>query len=149
MDVDAHIDATVRALLHAQKEVDQAIKSASQAVGSLATRTMKQQIVGGHPVGKGRDSGSGIVAGKPSNMSGNLRRSIRSKTKQEGFGTYTVVTGAYQIYARALEFGHPRWANGVRYPFVAPTAKILLENNRARDLYVKAMRRALGKRGVL
>jgi hypothetical protein len=110
---------------------------------------MKEQIVGGHPVGTGRNAGSGIVAGKPSNMSGNLRRSIRSKTKQESFGNYTVVTGAYMVYARALEFGHPKWADGVRYPFVEPTAKILEENNRARDLYVKAMRRALTKRGVL
>jgi hypothetical protein len=147
MDVEAHINLTVSALLLKHKAIDAAVKSASQSVGSLATRTMKQQIVGGHPVGTGRDAGSNIEDGKPSNMSGNLRRSIRSKTVG-GMGQYTVTTGAYQIYARALEYGHPKWRSGVKYPFVAPTAKILLENNKARDLYVKALSRALSKRGV-
>ena len=47
------------------------------------------------------------------------------------------------VYARALEFGHPRWRSGVKYPFVAPTAKILSENNKARDVYVKELHRVL------
>jgi hypothetical protein len=148
MDVEAHISATISALKQTNVAVDEAVRDASRAVGSLATRTMKKQIVGAHPVGKPRSAGSGIEDGKPSNMSGNLRRSIRSKTTKEGFGQYSVVTGAYQIYARALEFGHPKWQSGVKYPFVAPTAKILLESNKARDLYVKALRRALSKRGM-
>lgn len=149
MNVETHINLTVRALLFKHNQIDEAVKMASRSVGSLATRTMKQQIVGGHSVGTPRSAGSGIEDGKPSNMSGNLRRSIRSKTTKESFGQYTVVTGAYQIYARALEFGHPKWQSGVKYPFVEPTAKILLENNKARNLYVKALSRALSKRGVL
>ena len=148
MDVSASIKKTLESLWKKPDLIDDAIKSASRSVGSLATRTMKEQIVGAHPVGTSRDAGSGIEADKPSNMSGNLRRSIKSKTTKTGLGEYTVVTGAYQIYARALEFGHPNWKSGVRYPFVEPTAKILEENNRARDLYVKALRRAMKKRGV-
>jgi len=150
MGIETNIDVTKRALLFKRKQLDEAVQAASRSVGSLTTRTMKQQIVGAHLIGTSRRAGEnrGIVAGKPSNVTGNLRRSIRSKTRQTGFGKYTVVTGAYMVYARSLEFGNPLWHTNARYPFVEPTAKLMSENDKARNQYIKAMRRALTKRGV-
>lgn len=142
MDVTTSITKTMEALTKISKQTDKAVLSATRKVGAEATRTMKKQIVGGHKLGTPRSAGENIVAGKPSNVTGNLRRSIRSSV--QGFnGRYTMTVGAYMVYARALEFGHPRWRSGVKYPFVAPTAKILSENNKARDVYIKELHRVL------
>jgi Bacteriophage HK97-gp10, putative tail-component len=141
-DVTVGVENTVHALSEMAKQADRAVLSATRKVANEATRTMKKQIVGGHKLGTPRSEGRNVVAGKPSNVTGNLRRSIRSTTK--GFnGRYTMVVGAYMVYARALEFGNPRWKSGVKYPFVAPTAKILSENNRARNIYTDELRRML------
>ena len=142
MDVTTNISKTIQGLNEIAKKTDKAVMTATRKVGAEATRTMKKQIVGGHKLGTPRSDGKNVVAGKPSNVTGNLRRSIRSTTK--GFnGRYTMVVGAYMVYARALEFGNPRWKSGVRYPFVAPTAKILNTNNLAREIYVKELHRVL------
>jgi len=141
-DVTVGVENTIHALSDIARKADKAVQSATRKVGQEATRTMKKQIVGGHKLGTPRSEGNNIVPGKPSNVTGNLRRSIRSTTK--GFnGRYTMVVGGYMVYARALEFGNPRWKSGVRYPFVAPTAKILFENNKARNIYTNELRRML------
>ena len=142
MGIEATTNKTIEALKEMAKKADTAVKTATRKVGSEATRTMKKQIVGGHSLGTPRSAGKGIVANKPSNVTGNLRRSIRSTTT--GFdGKYTMVTGAYMVYARSLEFGNPRWRSGSRYPFVEPTAKILSKNNKARDIYIRELHRVL------
>jgi hypothetical protein len=142
MAIDVDVTKTVKALEEMAAKTDKAVLTATRKVGNEATRTMKKQIVGGHKLGTPRSEGRNVVAGKPSNVTGNLRRSIRSTTK--GFnGRYTMVVGAYMVYARALEFGNPRWKSGVKYPFVAPTAKILSTNNYAREIYIVELERAL------
>lgn len=142
MGIEVNSKKTIEALFAMAQKTDKAVKTATQKVGSEASRTMKKQIVGGHKLGTPRSAGKGIVANKPSNVTGNLRRSIRSTTT--GFdGKYTMVTGAYMVYARSLEFGNPRSRSGSRYPFVEPTAKILSENNKARDIYIKELHRVL------
>jgi hypothetical protein len=142
MGIETTTNKTIEALKAMAKKADTAVKTATRKVGSEASRTMKKQIVGGHKLGTPRSAGKNIVAGKPSRVTGNLSRSIRSTTTGYN-GKYTMVTGAYMVYARSLEFGNPRSKSGSRYPFVAPTAKILSENNKARDIYIKELHRVL------
>lgn len=144
MDVTTDISKTMKALNGLHALADKAVKKATLTVAQETTRTMKKQIVGGHKLGTTRAEGKNIQAGKPSNVTGNLRRSIRYSVT--GFnGRYTAVVGAYQVYARALEFGNPRWASGARYPFVSPTAKIMSDGNKARKIYMTALEEALRK----
>jgi len=144
MDMIGDISKALKGLLLVETKVDKAVKTATQKVGADASRLMKKQIVGGHSYGTTRAEGEGIEPGKPSNVTGDLRRSIRSTIK--GFANqYVATVGPYMIYSRALEFGNPRWRSGVKYPFVAPTATLMSENNRARGIYQKALHEALSK----
>ena len=65
----------------------------------------------------------------PNVRTGNLRRSITTKAMPKGFqGLYTVEVSATMVYARAVEFGHPRWKPGVKYPYLGPAATKLSSN---------------------
>lgn len=65
----------------------------------------------------------------PNVRTGNLRRSITTRNPQKGFGgLYSLEVAATMVYARALEFGHPRWKPGVKYPYLGPAAKKLSDS---------------------
>lgn len=64
----------------------------------------------------------------PNVRTGNLRRSIRT-TAGKGFsGKYEAEVSATMVYARAVEFGHPKWPPGVKYPYLGPAARNLAAN---------------------
>jgi hypothetical protein len=64
----------------------------------------------------------------PNVQTGNLRRSIITKA-QKGFGgAYEAEVSATMVYSRAVEFGHPRWKPGVKYPYLGPAATKLSDN---------------------
>lgn len=139
MDVVANTGDTNNALAQMSAEMDNAIKFATTQVGQVAASQMQSLIVGRHKPGTPTPSMPGEP---PSNITGNLRRSIRSTVTGFG-GIYTATVGPYMVYARALEFGHPDWESGVKYPFVAPTATIMQANDRAKNIFVNAVRYAL------
>lgn len=61
----------------------------------------------------------------PNVRTGNLRRSITTHAMPKGFGTYEAEVRATMVYSRAVEFGHPRWKPGVKYPYLGPAARKL------------------------
>jgi hypothetical protein len=136
-------DKALKALQDIAIKADKAMLKASKKVGMDATRVMKKQIQGRHKLNTKRPNPAPPDK-SPMNVTGDLRRSIRSDVKK-GFIGYTVIVGAYQVYARQLEYGGKNWKSGAKYPFVEPTAKIMLTNNRAQNIYKNAMRDALSK----
>lgn len=76
----------------------------------------------------------------PNVRTGNLRRSIKAETPIKGFGgTYTSEVKATMVYARAVEFGHPRWKPGVKYPYLGPAAKRLSDNGTLSRVFTIAL----------
>ena len=76
----------------------------------------------------------------PNVRTGNLRRSIKAETPTKGFGgTYTSEVRATMVYARAVEFGHPRWKPGVKYPYLGPAAKRLSGNGTLSRVFTMAL----------
>jgi hypothetical protein len=143
MDVIANIEKTMKGLDKITQDTDKAVQKATKDVGAETERQMKKLIKGRHKPGTKTPSAPGSP---PTSISMGLKRSIKATDPKKGFGgSYTVTVGAYQIYARALELGHPRWGSGVNYPFVAPTAKLMRANNRARNIYFNALRSTLEK----
>lgn len=75
----------------------------------------------------------------PNVQTGNLRRSITTKA-QKGFGnTYEAEVSATMVYARAVEFGHPRWKPGVKYPYLGPAADRLSDNGTLSRVFTMAL----------
>lgn len=75
----------------------------------------------------------------PNVQTGNLRRSITTKA-QKGFGnTYEAEVSATMVYARAVEFGHPRWKPGVKYPYLGPAADNLSDNGTLSRVFTQAL----------
>lgn len=95
-------------------------KAAAYATG-MAALALERQIkinadTGVHPRGQGHLPGTGPG---PNRVTGNLIRSVVTEIRQ-GFGSYVATVGPTAEYARALEFGNPRWNSNVRYPFLIP-----------------------------
>lgn len=76
----------------------------------------------------------------PNVRTGNLRRSITTNPTPKGFdGTYTAEVKATMVYARAVEFGHPRWKPGVKYPYLGPAADKLSTNGTLSRVFTTAL----------
>lgn len=75
----------------------------------------------------------------PNVRTGNLRRSITTQSMPKGFGTYTAEVRATMVYARAVEFGHPRWKPGVKYPYLGPAAEKLSTNGTLNRVFTTAL----------
>ena len=138
-EIEVHAEATIKAFLAMPALVDAAIFNATTAVGMAATGVMKRQIKGGHKAGTKTPSAPDTP---PTNITGNLRRAIRPEVRK-GFAGYTVVIGSYANYARQLELGGGRWKSGVKYPFVEPTARIMIQNGKAQNIYIRYIRKAI------
>lgn len=78
----------------------------------------------------------------PNTVTSALKDSIRTNVRT-GFGTYIAEVGAYTIYARAVEQGLPQNPN-VKYPYLAPAARTLLQNGTIERVFNTAIREKLG-----
>lgn len=86
---------------------------------------------------QGKENASGRPG--PNVQTGNLRRSITTKA-QKGFGgVYEAEVSATMVYARAVEFGHPRWKPGVKYPYLGPAANKLSDNGTLSRVFTMAL----------
>jgi hypothetical protein len=140
MNVKVNVQDALKGLDVKNVDFLEAIEYATTQTGLDAVTVMKSLIVGGHKMGTPTPSRPGQP---PTNVTGNLRRSISSNV-QQGFGlSYTATVGPGMIYSRSLELGMGK--NNVKYPFVFPTATIMLTTGRARATYVRALRYALSK----
>lgn len=76
----------------------------------------------------------------PNVRTGNLRRSITTVPIPKGFdNTYTAEVRATMVYARAVEFGHPRWKPGVKYPYLGPAARKLSDDGTLNRVFTTAL----------
>lgn len=141
MDIEANVDKTVKAFADMPAQIDAAVLFATNQVGMAASSEMKKQIQGGHRLGTPRPYKAPPPT-PPMNVTGNLRRSIRPVVRR-GFTGYSVVVGSFATYARQLELGGGRWRSGAKYPFVEPTARIMMQTGKAERIYANAIRKAL------
>lgn len=76
----------------------------------------------------------------PNVRTGNLRRSIKAEPARKGFqGQYEAEVSATMVYARAVEFGHPRWKPGVKYPYLGRAARDLSSNGTLSRVFTTAL----------
>jgi hypothetical protein len=141
MEIDVNAEKTIAAFAAMPADIDAALRAATTQVGLVATREMKKQIQGGHPLGTPRPFKAPPPT-PPMNVTGNLRRAIRSDVRK-GLAGYSVVVGSFAVYARRLELGGGNWLSGTKYPFVEPTARIMMQGDRAQNIYTRALRKAL------
>lgn len=78
----------------------------------------------------------------PNTVTGNLKQSIRTTTRY-GFGTYIADVYSPLIYARAVEQGLPQNHN-IKYPYLAPAAKTLMQNGQLGLIFARAIKEKLG-----
>jgi hypothetical protein len=114
----------LRDVKYTEQQVDLAARFAIGITGAAVERQGKINANGpAHARGTPRIPG-GIG---PNTITGNLKRSIFSRTRI-GFGTYIAEVGATMEYARQVEQGGGRWKSGVKYPYIAPAAEKLRDN---------------------
>ena len=128
-----NINEVLRGLDNTGDRLQEAVKYAIGRAGRAVDRQAKLNAsTGVHKRGTPRIPGSGPG---PNVITGNLRRSIR--TKVVGFGdTYAAEVSASAIYARAVEKGLPEW-NGVKYPYLEPAAVRLSDNGTLRRVFIQ------------
>jgi hypothetical protein len=119
-----------------EKKVSDAARYAiGLAAASVERQAKKNANTGTHPRGTPRIPGTGPG---PNVVTGNLRRSIFSRTKV-GFGnTYVAEVGASMVYARAVEMGLPEWKSGVKYPYMVPAVESLKQSGQLNRTFTGA-----------
>lgn len=119
-----------------EKKVSDAARYAiGMAAASVERQAKKNANTGTHPRGQGHIPGTGPG---PNVVTGNLRRSIFSRTKV-GFGnTYVAEVGASMVYARAVEMGLPEWKSGVKYPYMVPAVESLKQSGQLNRTFTGA-----------
>jgi hypothetical protein len=119
-----------------EKKVSDAARYAiGMAAASVERQAKKNANTGTHPRGTPRIPGTGPG---PNVVTGNLRRSIFSRTKV-GFGnTYVAEVGASMVYARAVEMGLPEWKSGVKYPYMVPAVESLKQSGQLNRTFTGA-----------
>lgn len=132
-----NVEKVIAALGKKATAIDRRVAVASRLVAAAAVREVKMQIQGSHKRGTPTPSQPGHP---PTNISGDLRRSIKSNVSRIGFATYKVEVGPTMIYGRAVELGNPNWGSGINYPYVAPAAKMLAKNRTLLEIYQRAVR---------
>lgn len=76
----------------------------------------------------------------PNRGTGNLLTSMTYGSSRKGFGSYTAEVGAGAVYARALELGNPRWASGVKYPYMEPALTGLVTSGQLSQILAYSFR---------
>lgn len=115
--------------------LDRVIAGTSEAarrfvVESAAQVTRDAQAnanTGAHARGQGHLPSTGPG---PNVVTGTLRRSIKPTIARRTTTGWSATAGPTVGYARAIELGHPDWAEGVKYPFLGPAVEKWRKNSR-------------------
>jgi hypothetical protein len=91
------------------------------ALGLQGDAQKMSQAGGSHTAGTKTPA---VPGGPPAAITGNLSRSIAASPTVKGLKGYEATVAPGMVYARALEFGHPRWKSGVKYPYMAPALEV-------------------------
>jgi hypothetical protein len=113
------------------------------------SRIVRKGRVVGHRVKDGQggwlraDHHIGGDGSPPNRITGNLQRSVTTvmPKPQQGFRSYTAITGPTAVYARQLELGGGRWKTPVKYPYVAPAYESV--KPRVEDIFNAAFMRKM------
>lgn len=76
----------------------------------------------------------------PNRGTGNLLTSMTYSSSRQGFLSYTAEIGAGAVYARALEYGNPRWSSGVKYPYMEPAINSLVSSGQLSQILAYSFR---------
>jgi len=90
---------------------------------------------GSHPRGTPRNAGSGPG---PNIISSNLNSKIVGQRPVKGFKGYSATVDSSAEYARAVEQGSPKWKSGVKYPYMEPAARTLINNGTLSRIFTGA-----------
>lgn len=131
-----------QALRLVAERVRAATPEAALAAGLVVEAEVKRQIRGAHR--KGTKTGA-VPGGPPQNITGTLRRSIETThPRWIRPAAAEVGVGPTVVYGRAVDQGHPRWKNGVRYPYLEPGFELAVGSGEVLSamsrVWVEAMR---------
>lgn len=133
--------ATVRAIEGLEHRLDEASRQFVAESTAYVTRiAMKNASTGEHPPGQPHIPGTGPG---PNVARGNLRRSIHPTPMRRSVHGWEGEAKADVIYARAIELGHPRWPEGLKFPFFQPAVESWRRraSTLAKDIFGRAVHR--------
>ena len=119
-----------------EKNIDMAASLAVYQCALKIEDLAKQNAnTGNHPRGMGHIPGTGPG---PNVVTGNLVSKIVGQRPVKGFRGYSSTVDSSAEYARAVELGSPRWKSGVKYPYMEPAARTLINNGTLSRIFTGA-----------
>jgi hypothetical protein len=119
-----------------EKNIDAATFTAVYQCALAIEDLAKQNAnTGNHPKGMGHIPGTGPG---PNIVTGNLVSKIVGQRPVKGFRGYSSTVDSSAEYARAVELGSPRWKSGVKYPYMEPAARTLINNGTLNRIFTGA-----------
>ena len=115
----------------------QAVFQCALAIEDEAKRNAN---TGAHGKGQGHIPGTGPG---PNVVTGNLVSKIVGQRPVKGFKGYSSTIDSSAEYARAVELGSARWKSGVKYPYMEPAARALINNGTLNRIFTGAFTAAV------
>jgi hypothetical protein len=106
-----------------------------QCALKIEDEAKKNANTGAHPKGQGHIPGTGPG---PNVVTGNLVSKIVGQRPVKGFAGYSSTVDSSAEYARAVELGSARWKSGVKYPYMEPAARALINNGTLNRIFTGA-----------
>jgi hypothetical protein len=125
-----------------EKQIDLAAMIATnQTALQVEGQAKRNANTGAHSANTGHIQGTGPG---PNVVTGNLVNRIVAQRPVKGFAGYTAEISSSAEYARAVELGSPRWKSGVKYPYMEPAARSLIQNGTLNRIFTGAFIAAIG-----
>jgi hypothetical protein len=119
-----------------EKKIDDAaFKAVYQCSLKIEAVAKLNANTGAHAKGEGHIPGTGPG---PNVVTGNLVSKIVGQRPVKGFKGYSATIDSSAEYARAVEQGSPRWKSGVKYPYMEPAARALINNGTLNRIFTGA-----------
>jgi hypothetical protein len=125
-----------------EKQIDLAAMIATNQTALMVEGEAKRNAnTGAHSANTPRIQGTGPG---PNVVTGNLVNRIVAQRPVKGFAGYVADVSSSAEYARAVELGSPRWKSGVKYPYMEPAAKKLIQDGTLNRIFTGAFTAAIG-----
>ena len=106
-----------------------------QCALAIEDEAKKNANTGAHSRNQGHIPGTGPG---PNVVTGNLVSKIVGQRPVKGFKGYSSTVDSSAEYARAVELGSARWKSGVKYPYMEPAARTLINNGTLNRIFTGA-----------